>query len=29
MQLVMPRLDLFDLIVAENGPLLYRPETRE
>ncbi|MBV9812884.1 MAG: HAD family phosphatase, partial [Acetobacteraceae bacterium] len=22
---VMPRLDLFDLVVAENGALLYRP----
>ena len=26
---VCPRLDLFDRIVAENGALLYRPETRE
>ncbi len=26
---VFPRLDLFDRIVAENGALLYRPETRE
>ena len=26
---VMPRMDLFDLVVAENGALLYRPETRE
>jgi hydroxymethylpyrimidine pyrophosphatase-like HAD family hydrolase len=25
----LPRLDLFDLVVAENGALLYRPETRE
>ncbi len=25
---VMPRLDLFDRVVAENGALLYRPETR-
>lgn len=24
-----PRLDLFDRVVAENGALLYRPETRE
>ena len=29
LQRVMPRLDLFDLVVAENGALLYRPETRE
>lgn len=26
---VMPRLDLFDCVVAENGALLYRPATRE
>lgn len=26
---VCPRLDLFDRIVAENGALLYRPQTRE
>ena len=26
---VCPRLDLFDRVVAENGALLYRPETRE
>ncbi len=26
---VMPRLDLFDRVVAENGALLYRPETRQ
>jgi hydroxymethylpyrimidine pyrophosphatase-like HAD family hydrolase len=26
---VMPRLDLFDRIVAENGALLYTPATRE
>ncbi|HET8726010.1 MAG TPA: HAD-IIB family hydrolase [Alphaproteobacteria bacterium] len=26
---VFPQLDLFDRIVAENGGLLYRPETRE
>ena len=25
----MPRLDLFDLVVAENGALLYRPATKE
>ena len=25
----MPRLDLFDLVVAENGALLYWPETKE
>jgi HAD superfamily hydrolase (TIGR01484 family) len=29
LQRVMPRLDLFDLVVAENGALLYRPDTRE
>jgi hypothetical protein len=29
LQRVMPRLDLFDLVVAENGALLYRPETCE
>lgn len=29
LQQVMPRLDLFDLVVAENGALLYRPGTRE
>ena len=26
---VMPRLDLFDRVVAENGALLYRPASRE
>jgi len=26
---VMPRLDLFDRVVAENGALLYCPQTRE
>ncbi len=26
---VFPRLDLFDRVVAENGALLYRPQTRE
>jgi HAD superfamily hydrolase (TIGR01484 family) len=26
---VFPKLDLFDRVVAENGALLYRPETRE
>jgi hypothetical protein len=26
---VCPRLDLFDRVVAENGALLYRPDTRE
>ena len=26
---VMPRLDLFDLVVAENGALLYRPDVNE
>lgn len=29
LQTVMPRLDLFARIVAENGALIYRPETRE
>src|SRR3954468_23561658 len=29
LQRVMPRLDLFDLVIAENGALLYRPQTRE
>ena len=29
LQRVMPRLDLFDTVVAENGALLYWPETRE
>ena len=29
LQRVMPRLDLFDLVVAENGALLYRPDTCE
>ncbi|HEX4971807.1 MAG TPA: HAD-IIB family hydrolase [Steroidobacteraceae bacterium] len=29
LQEVMPRLDLFARVVAENGALLYRPETRE
>ena len=29
LQRVMPRLDLFDLVVAENGALLYRPAVRE
>ncbi len=26
---VMPRIDVFDRVVAENGAVLYRPETRE
>src|SRR5436305_13494809 len=26
---VMPRLDLFERVVAENGALLYRPQSRE
>jgi HAD superfamily hydrolase (TIGR01484 family) len=26
---VMPRLDLFDQVVAENGAVLYRPDSRE
>ena len=29
LQRVCPRLDLFDRVVAENGALLYRPQTRE
>jgi haloacid dehalogenase-like hydrolase len=29
LQRVMSRLDLFDLVVAENGALLYRPDIRE
>jgi HAD superfamily hydrolase (TIGR01484 family) len=29
LQRVMPRLGLFDRVVAENGALLYRPVTRE
>jgi hydroxymethylpyrimidine pyrophosphatase-like HAD family hydrolase len=29
LQTVFPRLDLFARVVAENGALLYRPETRE
>ena len=29
LQRVMPRLDLFDLVVAENGALLYGPASRE
>jgi HAD superfamily hydrolase (TIGR01484 family) len=29
LQTVCSRLDLFDRVVAENGALLYRPETRE
>jgi HAD superfamily hydrolase (TIGR01484 family) len=29
LQTVCPRLDLFDRVVAENGALLYRPDTRE
>lgn len=26
---IFPRLDLFDLVIVENGGLLYRPDTRE
>ena len=26
---IMPRLDLFDIVVAENGAVLYWPETRQ
>ena len=29
LQTVFPHLDLFARIVAENGALIYRPETRE
>src|SRR6202789_1309658 len=29
LQRVMPRLDLFDLVVAENGALLYDPANHE
>ena len=29
LQRVLPRLDLFERIVAENGALLYTPATRE
>ena len=29
LQTVFPHMDLFARIVAENGALLYRPETRE
>ena len=29
LQTVFDRFDLFDLVVAENGALLYRPQTRE
>ena len=29
LQTVLPRLDLFARIVAENGALIYRPDTRE
>ena len=29
LQAVFPRLDLFDVVVAENGSLLYFPESRE
>jgi len=29
LQTVLPRIDLFARVVAENGALLYRPETRE
>jgi hydroxymethylpyrimidine pyrophosphatase-like HAD family hydrolase len=29
LQRVMPRLDLFDLVVAENGAVLYDPASRE
>ena len=29
LQRVMPRLDLFDIVIAENGALLYRPDTGE
>jgi len=26
---VLPRIDLFDMVVAENGAVLYRPATKE
>src|SRR5690242_20381414 len=26
---VFPRIDLFDMLVIENGAVLYRPDTRE
>src|SRR5437868_13673400 len=29
LQTVFDRFDLFDLVVAENGALLYRPQPRE
>jgi len=29
LQRVMPRLDVFDLVVAENGALIYQPQTCE
>lgn len=29
LQRVFPRLELFDRVIAENGGLLYRPDTRE
>lgn len=29
LQRIMPRLDVFDRVVAENGALLYRPATKE
>jgi len=29
LQAVFPRLDLFERVVAENGALIYRPQTRE
>lgn len=29
LQRVMPRLDVFDVVVAENGGVLYRPRSRE
>ena len=29
LKLAFPRLEIFDRVVAENGALLYRPETRE
>src|SRR4249920_3320708 len=29
LQRVLPRLDLFERVVAENGALLYTPATRE
>jgi HAD superfamily hydrolase (TIGR01484 family) len=29
LQAVFPQLEIFDRVVAENGAVLYRPDTRE